>query len=98
MKSSSVAPYDDVPESAIQASKKSEDSNQSHQDDAELTLIRNQLKQIETQQSSLVDLLHVSLNNPLLLFDLYRVMRSFTLRCQIDCFVSSHSLADEFFP
>ncbi|CAM8919209.1 unnamed protein product [Rhodiola kirilowii] len=58
VKSSCVAPYDEIPESNIGVSTKSEDINQSHRDDEDLALIREQLKQIENQQSSLLDLLH----------------------------------------
>lgn len=45
--------------STVVGSNVTEDINNSHKDGEELSLIRNQLVQIETQQSNLVDLLQV---------------------------------------
>uniref|UniRef100_A0A7N1A6I2 TORTIFOLIA1/SINE1-2 N-terminal domain-containing protein n=1 Tax=Kalanchoe fedtschenkoi TaxID=63787 RepID=A0A7N1A6I2_KALFE len=58
VKSGRVAPYNEIPESTVGVSNKSEGINQSQRDDEDLALIRKQLKQIENQQSSLLDLLN----------------------------------------
>ena len=57
---SRVAPcYEESPQSTVVASSGTENQDSNHKEPEDLSLIRNQLVQIERQQSSLLDLLQV---------------------------------------
>jgi hypothetical protein len=57
---SRVAPcYEESPQSTVVASSGTENQHSNHKEPEDLSLIRNQLVQIERQQSSLLDLLQV---------------------------------------